>query len=227
LGARDLDLLALGAKQLRHRCLAMTDWADELLEDYHAAAVRLATLTEGGIQHLLFASVEMYPHEIPAPPQSIERQRKNFGDATLSVGIAVMPIADALSWYENAFAGDMKVPGLTHDVTVATVPFLPEPIWGRLLISNDLPFALPWHGGLRIHRLVAAADLPAPIAALSSAKESEKQTNVRGWLADRLGFDLLSYDDFLCGAVLLAPNRPRRRNLYQGDAGRRQRTARS
>ena len=184
----------------------MTDWAYELSEDYHAAAVRLATLTEGGIQHLLFASVEMYPHEIPAPPHSIERQKKNFGDATLSVGIAVMPIADALSWYENALAGDMKAPGLAHDVTVATVPFLPEPIWGRLLISNDLPFALPWHGGLRIHRLVPAADLPAPIAALSSAKESEKQTNVRGWLADRLGFDLLSYDDFLGGVVLLAPN---------------------
>jgi hypothetical protein len=206
LGARDLDLLALGAKQLRHRCLAMTDWADELSEDYHAAAVRLATLTEGGIQHLLFASVEMYPHEIPAPPQRIERQRKNFGDATLSVGIVVMPIADVQTWYENALAGDMRVPGLTHDVAVTTAPFSPEPIWGRLLISNDLPFALPWHGGLRIHRLVPTADLADPVAGLSAAQESERQTNIRGWLGERLGFDLLAYDDFLGGVVLLAPN---------------------
>ena len=186
--------------------LAMTDWADELSEDYHAAAVRLATLTEGGIQHLLFASIELYPREIPAPPQNIERQRKNFGDATLSVGIAVMPVADALAWYENARAGNTKVPGLTPDVTVATVPLLPEPIWERLLISNDLPFALPWHGGLRIHRLVPAADLPDPIAALASAEKSKRQTNVRSWLGDRLGFDVLACDDFLGGLVLLAPN---------------------
>jgi hypothetical protein len=185
---------------------AMSDWADDLSQDYHAAALRLVTLTEGGVQHLLFASIELYPHEITAPPQTVERQRKNFGDATLSVGIVVMPVADALIWYEKALAGDMKVPGLTYDVTISASPFSPEPILGRLLISNDLPFALPWHGGLRIHRLVPMEDLPDPIAGLSSAKESEKQTNIRGWLTDRLGFDLLAYDDFLGGLVLLAPN---------------------
>jgi hypothetical protein len=153
----------------------MTNWAVNLSEDYHAAAVRLAALTEGGVQHLLFASIEMYPHEIPPPPQIIERQRKNFGDATLSVGIAVMPVADALIWYENARAGNMKVLGLTRDVNIGTMPLLPEPIWGRLLISNDLPFALPWHGGLRIHRLVPAADLPDPIGVLvASVRQFER-----------------------------------------------------
>ena len=183
----------------------MTDWADELSEDYHAAALRLATLTESGVQHLLFASIEMFPYEIPPPPNNIETQKKNFGDATLHVGIAVMPVADALSWYQNALAGEMKVPNLP-DKTVTASRFLPEPIWGRLLISNDLPFALPWHGGLRIHRLVPTADLAEPIAGLSSAQESERQTSFRGWLGDRLGFDLLAYDDFLGGVVLLAPN---------------------
>jgi hypothetical protein len=184
----------------------MTDWAVDLSEDYSAAAVRLATLTQDRVQHLLFASIEMFPHEIPPPPKTVERQKRNFGDATLSVGIAVMPVADALIWYESALAGDMKAPGQKPDVSIATVPLLPEPIWGRLLISNDLPFALPWHGGLRIHRLVPAADLPEQISVLTSAKESDKQTNVRSWLGDRLGFDLLAYDDFLGGVVLLAPN---------------------
>jgi hypothetical protein len=185
----------------------MTDWAAELSEDYHAAALRLATLTEAGVQHLLFASFEMYPREIPAPPQPIERQRQNFGDATLSVGISVMSIAEALSWYEKALAGDLKVPGLARDVPIAAMPLLPEPIWGRLLIANDDdPLALPWYGGLRIHRLVPADDLPEPIAGLSSAGESARQTDLRGWLSDRLGFDLLAYDDLLGGLVLLAPN---------------------
>jgi hypothetical protein len=184
----------------------MNDWANDLSQDYHVAAVRLATFTEDGNQHLLFASVELYPYEIPPPPQPVERQRKNFGEATLSVGIAVMSIADALAWYGDALAGEMKVPGLTHDVPIASSPLLPEPALGRLLISNDVPFALSWHGGLRVHCLVPAEDLPEPIASLSLAKESEKRTNIRSWLADRIGFDLLAYDDFLGGVVLLAPN---------------------
>jgi hypothetical protein len=117
-----------------------------------------------------------------------------------------MSIADALAWYGSALDGEMKVPGLMRDVSIASTPFLPEPALGRLLISNDLPFALTWHGGLRIHCLVPAEDLPEPISGLSLAKESEKQTNMRGWLMDRIGFDLLAYDDFLGGVVLLAPN---------------------
>lgn len=185
----------------------MTEWADDLSEDYHAAVLRLATLTIGRVQHLLFASIELYPHEIPPPPENIEPQKVNFGDATLRVSIVVMSITDALIWYEGALSGrSVKVPGLLQDVSIATPPFLSEPTFGRLLISNELPFALSWHGGLRIHRLIPTEDLPDPIADLISGKESERQTKIRAWLDDRLGFDLLAYDDFLGGLVLLAPN---------------------
>jgi hypothetical protein len=45
----------------------MTDWINDLSQDYHAAALRLATLTKSGVQHLLFASIEMFPYEIPLP----------------------------------------------------------------------------------------------------------------------------------------------------------------
>ena len=117
-----------------------------------------------------------------------------------------MSVAEALNWYQSALSGSMKVPGLSPDVSIATSRFSPEPILGRLLISNELPFALAWHGGLRIHRLVPMEDLPDPIAGLISAKESEKQTTIRTWLDDRLGFDLIAYDDFLGGVVLMAPN---------------------
>jgi hypothetical protein len=53
----------------------MIDWADNIAADYHAAALRLATLTEGGVQHLLFASIELYPHEIVPPPPVVERAK--------------------------------------------------------------------------------------------------------------------------------------------------------
>jgi hypothetical protein len=184
----------------------MTDWANELSEDYHAAAVRLVTLTENRVQHLLFASIELYPHEIRPPPPAVEPQRKNFGEATLRVSLVVMSVREALNWYQSALSGSMKVPSLSPDVPVTTSRFSPEPILGRLLISNELPFALAWHGGLRIHRLIPMEDLPDPIAGLVSTKESERQTKIREWLDNYLGFDLLAYDDFLGGVVLLAPN---------------------
>lgn len=166
----------------------MSDWANELSEDYHAATVRLATLTESGVQHLLFASIELYPHEIPPPPQGIESQKKNISDATLRVSLVVMSVREALNWYQSALSGSMKVPGLSQDVPVTTSRFSPEPILGRLLISNELPFALAWHGGPRVHRLIPMEDLPDLIAGLISAKESEKQTKIREWLDDYLGF---------------------------------------
>jgi hypothetical protein len=183
----------------------MTDWARDLSEDYHAAAVRLVTLTENRVQHLLFASMELYPHEIPPPPPAIESQRKNFGEATLRVSLVVMSVRDALNWYQSALSGSTKVPG-SPEVSLATSRFSPEPILGRLLISNELPFAFAWHGGLRIHRLIPMEDLPDRIVSLISAEKSERQTTIRTWLDDRLGFDLLAYDDFLGGIVLLAPN---------------------
>ena len=116
-----------------------------------------------------------------------------------------MPVADAIRWYENAASGHIAVPGLPH-IEVATSPFLPEPALGRLLISDELPFALSWYGGVRVHRLVPGEDLAEPVADLIAAKENEKQTAVRAWLDEFLGFDLLAYDDFLGGLVLLAPN---------------------
>jgi hypothetical protein len=184
----------------------MTDWANDLSEDYHAAAVRLVTLTENRVQHLLFASIELHPHEIPPPPPAVEPQRKHFGEASLRVSLVVMSVREALDWYQSALSGSMKVPGLSPEVPVTTSRFSPEPILGRLLISNELPFALAWHGGLRIQRLIPMEDLPDLISGLISAKQSERQTKIREWLDNYLGFDLLAYDDFLGGVVLLAPN---------------------
>jgi hypothetical protein len=54
----------------------MTEWADDLSEDYHVAALRLATLTIGRVQHLLFGSIELY---------SPEAMSHRAGDARSSV----------------------------------------------------------------------------------------------------------------------------------------------
>jgi hypothetical protein len=183
----------------------MADWTSDLSQDYHQAAVRLATVTESRVQHLLFASIELYPHEVPAPPQTIASQSKNVGEATFRVSVFVMSVADALRWYENAASGIITVPGLPNIQATAS-SFLSEPALGRLLISDEIPFALSWYGGVRVHRLVPGEDLAEPVADLIAAKESEKQTAVRAWLDEFLGFDLLAHDDFLGGLVLLAPN---------------------
>lgn len=38
--------------------------------DYHSAVIRLATLTQSRINHLVFASVELLPGEVRAPPEA-------------------------------------------------------------------------------------------------------------------------------------------------------------
>lgn len=181
-------------------------WPPTLLTDYNAAAVRLVTLTNAKIQHLLFAYVELYPREIPFPPKSAPRLRTNFRDSTLSITSTVLPVVEALAWYESAIAGNLIVPGISSKIPIATMELSPEPALGRLLISDDLPFSVRWHAGPRVHRLVPMDTYPEPIIELSSGEKDERQTKIREWLADSLGFDLLAYDDCLCGLVLLAPN---------------------
>ena len=78
-------------------------WPEYLHTDYAAAAVRLTTVMQQREQHLLFACVELYPHEIPLPPKGVRPLQKRIGKiATLVSTIAVMPVRDALEWYESA-----------------------------------------------------------------------------------------------------------------------------
>ncbi len=184
----------------------MSSWPEICQEDYQATVIRLATLTEDGTQYLVFGSVELYPTEIPLPPSHVKLQRKNAGNATGTVSVTTVSLAEGLSWYESAVDGDLKVPGLTSPISLKTVGLSPEPGAGRLLLSNELPCGRGWHGGLRANRLVPMSALSEPISQLCSGEEHPQRAKLRIWFADLLGFDILAHDDLVGGLVLLAPN---------------------
>ena len=117
----------------------------------------------------------------------------------------VLPVNEALAWYENADRGQTTVPGTT--LPVATSIFGAEPMLGRLVAGADVPFAPNWHAGPRLHRLIPLEDHPPAVSNLLAGEQSsERQRTARLWLADRVHFDLLAYDDWLGGIALLAPN---------------------
>ena len=186
---------------------AQQSWPEYLYSDYAAAAVRLTTVMQQREQHLLFACVELYPQEIPLPPKGVRPLQKRIGKlATLISTIAVMPVRDALKWYESALRQQLKVPGIAADVNVIVRDLAPEPALGRLVAAAELPFATRWHCSPRIHHLVPMEDPPAALAWLSPESRVEARAAAREWVVATLGFDLLAYDEYLFGLVLLAAN---------------------
>jgi hypothetical protein len=182
----------------------VTVWPDYLSQDYAGAAVRLATVTEAGASYLLFGCVELYPYEVPLPPM-LPPQRRNLGPSRLVFSITPLPLSEALDWYEETLMGRLTIPRTA--LAVVAVPLGPEPALGRLVSPDDVPFAPTWHARPRLHRLVPPAELASPVAALAaSGKPTERQKTARSWLAERLHFDLLAYDEWLGGMALLAPN---------------------
>jgi hypothetical protein len=186
---------------------AQQAWPEYLYSDYIAAAVRLTTVMQQRQQHLLFACVELYPHEIPLPPKGLPSLQKRIGKlGTLISTIAVMPVRDALEWYESALRQQLKVPGIGADVNVIVCGLAPEPALGRLVAGAEPPFATRWHCGPRIHHLVPMENPPEALAWLSPDSRVEARAAAREWVVARLGFDLLAYDEYLFSLVLLAPN---------------------
>ena len=76
-------------------------WPALVPGDYRAGVVRLVTLARDRVSHLLFASVELLPTEMPVPPDPTDGGWwDNFGDDRLYVSRTALPLADALIWYE-------------------------------------------------------------------------------------------------------------------------------
>lgn len=176
---------------------------------YRGGAIRLATSMHRKMQRLVFAWVELYPHEVPLPPAFGDYQ--NFGDLTVRFSVTPVSLNAALNWYAEVAGGTPTVPGLAHlrleDVTLA-----PEPDWGRWAVGAEVPFEPSWHGGARLHRLVSMADSAGVNDGLTPGVEGEgRWEDARAWIAQRLHFDVLASDEWRRGCALLAPNPVSRR----------------
>lgn len=182
-------------------------WPPLVPGDYNAGVVRLVTLVRDRVSHLLFASVELLPTEMPAPPNPPGGGWwDNFGDDRLCVGRTALSLADALDWYEALKQGRATIPGKAFAITASALG--PEPDYdGFTVLAEPPPFSPSWHGRPRLHRLVPMAALAEPVQALrDSMVDVSAQGRARQWLRDHIHFDLLAYDDWLGAGVLIAPN---------------------
>ncbi|MDP9585529.1 VPA1262 family N-terminal domain-containing protein [Burkholderia ambifaria] len=183
------------------------EWPTVIEGDYSVGVVRLVTLIRERVNHLLFASVELLPTEMPVPPPPPDGGWwQNFGLDRLCVGRTVLPLVDAIAWYETLKRGQAVVPGKTF--RIAAPPLSPEPDYnGFTVLSDPPPFSPSWHGRPRLHRLVPMAALSEPVVAMrDGSTEIEAFVRAREWLRQKIHFDLLAYDDWLGSGVLIAPN---------------------
>lgn len=182
-------------------------WPTLLAGDYSVGVIRLVTLVREGVNHLLFASIELLPTEMPVPPPPPNGGWwQNFGANRLCIGRTVLPLTDAIAWYETLKRGQAVVPG--HAFPVTSTRLAPEPQYNGFTVSLDPPpFSPIWHGRPRLHQLVPMEALAEPIKAIrDGATEVEAFIRAREWLRQHIHFDLLAYDDWLGSGVLIAPN---------------------
>ena len=182
-------------------------WPALVPGDYHASVVRLVTLARNRVSHLLFASVELLPTEMPVPPNPPGGGwSRNFGDDRLYVSRTALSLADGLDWYETLKQGRATVPGSVFPITASALG--PEPDYDGFTVSAEPPpFSPSWHSRPRLHRLVPMAALAEPVRALrDGVVDVDAQVRARQWLRDHVHFDLLAYDDWLGAGVLVAPN---------------------
>jgi hypothetical protein len=174
--------------------------------DYPFAAIRLTTLLHQRTSYLLFGYVELLPKEIPNPAPYISRQ--NFhDDITVISSLSVMPLMEALSWYEQAASGKIIVPNSVEMPPVKTVRLGSEPKLGNLVAAKAPPLLVFWHNEPRMCRLVPMETLPPPVQRfLNQPESSERQNRVQDWLQNHCFVDLTSYPDCAGSVILLAPN---------------------
>jgi hypothetical protein len=179
-------------------------WPGDLESDYATAAIRLATFVRDRVQRLVFACVELYPPEIPAP--TVIQEQEHLGKDTLRFSLTPLDVASALAWYEEVAGGHPVVPKMP-DLKLEPVSLLPEPASGHFVVGADVPFEPAWHGGARLHRLVNMADPEESVGSIARPQGNDRRwEQARAWLAERLHFDVLASDEWLGGCALLAPN---------------------
>lgn len=177
----------------------------ELARDYPTALVRVASLRAERRQHLLFGWVELFPFDMDAPPgwKAGKKPWTVPGSSGWSCGFSTHSTCatEAVRWYAQAAAGRVNVAvGAPAPAIAEERPVAPEPAWGRLAASVEAPFAMRWHDGPRVHRLVPMRRPSRPVHELGLIPQA------RQWLEEHLGFDPFAHEEWLCGLAMLAPD---------------------
>jgi hypothetical protein len=198
---------------------------DTLDEDYGHAVLHLAWDRNDatGERTLLFAFVELIPHEIPPPiddydPKSDRSSLRLGGDSKHWVYVrhAVVTARRALDWYLACRRGIAILPNNDGSLPepedpkakrLALADLGEEPPWPTLISSPDddsddtLPFCPPWARPPRVHHLLPLADF-----GLERLWSADERAKAQPWLEGRLHFDLGDFPEYWGSVHLIAPN---------------------
>ncbi len=170
--------------------------------EYRQAVIHLAWFRDDKVRHLLFGMVELRPNELP---DTVGCPRKDFRAKTksrkyLHYQRSVLPVRDAIDWYQKVIDGNLILP--EDDEKLEGGTFVQEPLWPHLVVSNEQVFAPDWmHHGSRIHLLFPENVLSPEV---SEIIETDKN---RAKLEEWLNFDIVEvYPDYLGAICLIAPN---------------------
>lgn len=128
--------------------------------DYKHAVVQVICLLHEGRYHLVFASAELLPAELSAPPGeallSAEAPRLG-GKARLFFRRYVTTAADALAWYDTCRGGRFAMLQDDAKCHTANEPLFEEPSWPQLITGAKLPVTGDIASSARAHHLYPAA----------------------------------------------------------------------
>lgn len=183
------------------------DMTQLLTSDYEHVIIHLAWYRDDNYRALIFGMLELVPKEFPKPISSSETSNRlgSKGRRYLYVRRFVMPVEQALKWYNQCRDGDIVLPEDGWDNPSCINKFLEisglmeEPTWPQMVTTSDLPFVPDCHICPRVHHLI-------PVALPEKIKELKYNEDALTWLSQNLFFDLRDYPEYFGSIHFVAPN---------------------
>lgn len=181
----------------------MTEETSFIEGDYGHAVVQVVCLLNEGRYNLVFASAELLPSELPAPPEedcvSVEAPRLG-GRSRLFFRRYVTTAGEALAWYNSCRRGQFNL--LQDDAKFPTTndPLFEEPSWPQLITGSKFPVTGDVTSSVRAHHLY-----PATIPTLLD-RLFKLHPDLQKWCSDRIFASFMRYPELAGSVHLLAPN---------------------
>jgi hypothetical protein len=171
--------------------------------DFQHAVVQVVCLLYEKKYHLVFASAELLPAELPAPaaePIISEEAGRLGGNGRIFYARYVVTAREALAWYERCRAGEFKLLQAQAELSTHNEPLLEEPAWPQLIVGSKFPVWGEVSSGVRAHHMYPAA-VPQLVTKLFAV-----EPQLQRWASDRIFASFTRYPELAGSVHLLAPN---------------------
>jgi len=171
--------------------------------DYEHAVVQVICLLHEGKYNLVFASAELLPAELPAPPKEAQltiATPKIGGQGRLFFRRYVTTAVEALTWYDSCRSGKFTLLQEDAELQATNEHIFEEPSWPQLITVGEFAFTGDVASSVRAHHLYPAA-IPTLLSRLFNLHPELQQ-----WCSDRIFASFLRYPELAGSVHLLVPN---------------------